>query len=228
MILPARLMGLSWAAYNLIGACAARQTELFSILPYWPASISIALNQTIPFYAGLNPNRWTGQLFNAQEAQLIADKYKDNPDLTGAPNADIEALDPQPVQQRKAEPIAVIIGSVVGGVIYPRPDHAPGFLHPFLDYRVEPLPLLNDELEKHPKKSRSKSERVKPFVTAVSSSEDNTRDNTTANNEAQTAPSEVGHSSDTASRLRDEVQNLRREIEEMRLGINNDPPPEYS
>ncbi|KAF9261552.1 hypothetical protein L218DRAFT_491097 [Marasmius fiardii PR-910] len=63
----------------------------------------IASNQTIPFYAGQNPDQWMGQSFNVPEAKLIT--AENNPDLTGAPS------------QKKTTSIGAIVGGTVGGVL---------------------------------------------------------------------------------------------------------------
>ncbi|KAF9259175.1 hypothetical protein L218DRAFT_1004146 [Marasmius fiardii PR-910] len=156
--------------------------------------------------------------------------------------------------QQETKPVGPIVGGVVGGVVFlalavllficvrrrkrrAREIHRRSYLNsssnhrpinPFVGHRVEPLPLPNDGSEKPTKNSTTRSKRVYVSAMAGPSSDGDVRENSAPVNETPTAPPEVGLFSDTASRLRDEVQYLRMEIEEMRLEATNDPPPEYS
>ncbi|KAI5997785.1 hypothetical protein F5J12DRAFT_785015 [Pisolithus orientalis] len=62
----------SWSCYNLMMACTLCQStnssDGYNLQTYFPSGYSIAGNQTIPYWAAINPTNWEGQIWNEQEA----------------------------------------------------------------------------------------------------------------------------------------------------------------
>ncbi|KAI6153054.1 hypothetical protein BKA82DRAFT_4085472 [Pisolithus tinctorius] len=117
----------SWSCYNLMMACTLCQSTNSSDgynLQTWPAFVenctssetnvyfpsgySIAGNQTIPYWAAINPTTWEGQIWNEQEAYQY---YQENKtDLN--PNVSTASTGSQ------SSNLGAIVGGTVGGAAF--------------------------------------------------------------------------------------------------------------
>ncbi|KAF5338258.1 hypothetical protein D9758_012829 [Tetrapyrgos nigripes] len=123
----------SWAAYNLLNACAACQNNSDGITSwlsfkqdcgshvststYFPPNISLAGNSSLPFYATVDPSTWQDEKFNVQQAQLP--NFANQPDVNPATQAGGNSTTPQPpdTPSPKKMNVGAIAGGVVGAVV---------------------------------------------------------------------------------------------------------------
>ncbi|THU78716.1 hypothetical protein K435DRAFT_876325 [Dendrothele bispora CBS 962.96] len=115
----------SWAAYNLLNACAACQssgitTSHLSNTTYYPSPENLAENITIPFYATVDPSTWNVGTFNVNQAKSFADKADVNPSSTTSTNATASGTQsntPTGQDGSGGTPTGAIVGGVVGGIV---------------------------------------------------------------------------------------------------------------
>lgn len=108
----------SWSCYNLMMACTWCQNpntnELTSWInfsqdcpssytdEYFPSGLTLLANQTIPYWASIDPTQWSSGIFDVNQAQQYDDEGK--PDLV-----------PGASSGSKSNDLGPIVGGTVGG-----------------------------------------------------------------------------------------------------------------
>ncbi|KIO01236.1 hypothetical protein M404DRAFT_1003265 [Pisolithus tinctorius Marx 270] len=115
----------SWSCYNLMMACTFCQgpndtdsLQTWSTFvqnctssetdAYFPSNYSIAGNETIPYWAAVNPTNWEGQIWNEQEAYqyYLENKTDLNPNVSTASTGS------------QSSNLGAIVGGTVGGAVF--------------------------------------------------------------------------------------------------------------